>query len=204
MIARVRRAVLSRIPTENRTAGAVAAVAVALVVAAGVWLLLDSDDEAAPAPTTNTAVTGGATTARTIAPALVSAAELRRLAAVAPVPVYWAGARPGTSLEVSRRADGAFFVRYLPGGRPAGDGRPALTVATYPRADGFGEIQGAADRPGADTFSLPGGGVAVYERSSPTNVHFAFPGQPYQVEVYSPSRDLARRLVAAGGVMRLG
>jgi hypothetical protein len=189
---------LLRTLDERRAAGIVAAVAVGLVIAVGTWLVLDRGDDArteatvAPAPT-----------ATALQPALVSADELRRLAQVAGAPVFWAGTRPDTSLEVSRGTDGSFFVRYLPPGREAGDGRPALTVATYPRADGFGEVQGAAARDDATSFELPAGGLAVVDDAASTNVHFAYPEQPYQVEVYSPSEGVARQLVEAGAVAEL-
>jgi len=94
-------------------------------------------------------------------------------------------------------------VRYLPRDREAGDGRPALTVATYPRTDGFGEVTGAAAREGASSFELPGGGLAVIDPEAETNVHFAFPERAYQVEVFAPTEGLARQLVESGAVTQL-
>jgi len=204
MIARMEEATVRRRLDSRRVTGVVAAAAVGLVVAVVVWLVLDlTDDETTP-PAAQPAAAAPAPAATALQPAVVSETELRRLATVAGVPVYWAGTRSGTSLEVSRGTDGSFFVRYLPDGRRAGDARPALTVATYPRADGFDEVTGAAARADASSFELPGGGLAVADTSTRTNVHLAFPDRAYQVEVFSPVAGAARRLVASGAVSPLG
>jgi hypothetical protein len=205
MIARMEEATVRRRLDSRRVTGVVAAAAVGLVVAVVVWLVLDLTDDETTRPAAQPPATAAPAPAATaLQPAVVSEAELRRLATVAGVPVYWAGTRSGTSLEVSRGTDGSFFVRYLPDGRSAGDARPALTVATYPRADGFDEVTGAAARADASSFELPGGGLAVADTSTRTNVHLAFPGRAYQVEVFSPVADVARRLVASGAVSPLG
>ena len=49
-------------------------------------------------------------------------------------------------------------------------------------------------------LALPRGGLAVAGESGGTNVHLAYPGQPYQVEVYSPLVGEALRLVGNGTV----
>src|SRR6185436_16228570 len=98
MIARMEEATVRRRLDSRRVTGVVAAAAVGLVVAVVVWLVLDlTDDETTPPAATE------------LQPAVVSETELRRLATVAGVPVYWAGTRSGTSLEVSRGTDGSFF-----------------------------------------------------------------------------------------------
>src|SRR6185436_17908967 len=103
MIARMEEATVRRRLDSRRVTGVVAAAAVGLVVAVVVWLVLDlTDDETTP-PAAQPA-------AAALQPAVVSETELRRLATVAGVPVYWAGIRSGTSLEVSRGTDGSFFV----------------------------------------------------------------------------------------------
>jgi hypothetical protein len=188
----------------RRAAGVVAAAAVGLVVAVVVWLVLDLTDDERTQPAVQPVAVAPAPATTALEPALVSEAELRRLAAVAGVQVYWAGRRPGTSLEVSRGTDASFFVRYLPVDREAGDPRPALTVATYPRNGGYDEVTGAASREDASSFRLPGGGLAVADTSTRTNVHLAFPGRAYQVEVFAPAAGVARRLVASGAVGPLG
>jgi hypothetical protein len=49
---------------------------------------------------------------------------------------YWAGVQTGMRIELTA-PDGTVFIRYLPSGEQAGSAAPALTVATYPRSNGF-------------------------------------------------------------------
>jgi hypothetical protein len=130
-----------------------------------------------------------------------SEAELRKLAASAPHPVYWAGPRAGQTYELTRTSDGRIYVRYLPEGVKAGDPRPQfLTVGTYPRANAFAELKRAANADGASSRPLPQGGLAVVSPGS-SSVYFGYPGARYQVEVYAPSAGSARQLVFGGQVV---
>ena len=134
-------------------------------------------------------------------PFVATSAELRALASRLRHPVYWVGPRAGARYEVTRTGDGTVYVRYLPSGVAAGDPRRGLlTVATYPRTDALGDVRAAAERPGAQSFDLPAGGLAVYDDASPENVHLAFPGVDRQVEVYSTELDVGA-LVRAGEVV---
>ena len=182
--------------------GAVAALAVAGGLLA--WVLVDrSDSDQSAQETTTPAVTPAAPTtpAETVSqPTIRTIAELRAAAAISPNPIYWAGARAGTQLEVSQTSGGTVFVRYLPTGTTAGDTQPHLTVATYARPNGYAEVQAAAKNEGSRSLELDGGGLAVYDPGASGNVHLAFPGQPYQIEVFSPEDDLALRLVTNGKI----
>ena len=131
-------------------------------------------------------------------PEIASLADLRALADSGET-FYWAGVRSGTQIELAA-SDGTVFIRYLPPGEPAGSTAPALTVATYPRANAFDEVSRAAEDADATQLELPRGGLAVAGGTGGTNVHLAYPGQPYQVEVYSPRVGEALRLVANGTV----
>jgi hypothetical protein len=95
-------------------------------------------------------------------------------------------------------------VRYLPAGARAGDLAPHLTVATYPTPNGFTEIKAAAKNAKTKTIRLAGGGLAVYDLATPTNVHLAFPAQKYQVEVFSPDKGTATSLVSRGAIRPIG
>lgn len=168
--------------------GAVAAVALAVAFVA--WLAIDRDDDgqsAAP-PTTSVAV-----------PEIATVADLRALGNTV---FYWAGTRPDTHFELTSADDGTVFIRYLAPGQAAGSQQPALTVATYARPNGFAEVERAAKRGNVARIDLPEGGVAVADEKGKRNVHFAYPGQPYQVEVYSPQPGVARRLVESGAITR--
>jgi hypothetical protein len=170
--------------------GVGAVVAVGLAAAFLAWLLIvrtdDGETTAAP-PVPSTAV-----------PEIASLADLRALADSGAT-FYWAGVQDGTRIELTAPG-GTVFIRYLPSGEQAGSTAPALTVATYPRSNGFEEVRRAADGENVTELELPRGGLAVVDEATGTNVHLAYPDQPYQVEIYSPQAGVARRLVANGTV----
>lgn len=170
--------------------GVVAVVAVCLVAAFLAWLLFvrPDDDGASSAPAVPSAAV----------PKIASLADLRALADSGET-FYWAGVRTGTRIELTAAGE-TVFIRYLPSGEQVGSAAPELTVATYPRSNGFKEVSGAAKRKGVTKLELPRGGLAVVDDTTGTNVHLAYPDEPYQVEVYSPRVGVARRLVANGTV----
>ena len=143
--------------------------------------------------------------AGTAEPFAANAGQLRRLAgSLHPAPVYWAGWKQGTRYEVTLTKDGTVYVRYLPSGVRAGDPRKGLlTVATYPRAGATAEVEAAGKRDGAVSFHVPSGGIAVYDRATPENVHLAYPDEAWQIEVYgSKGMDVAS-LVRSGKIVRV-
>lgn len=168
-----------------------ALVAVGLAAALVVWLVVGrSGDDSS---------TSGAAE---VEPTLMSSAELADLAGSTSTPVYWAGPRGGTRYEVTRTGTGTLYLRYLPPALQPGAVEPALTVVTYPLENALARTRaGAGER--SSRIQLPGGGLAVVDPSRPTNVHFAYPEQAVQVEVYSPTPGLARRLVVSGAVRPL-
>lgn len=150
------------------------------------WLMVGGKGEPSTAPSKVSAV---------------SEAGLRDFAASVRNPVYWAGPRTGQTYELFRTADGRVYVRYLPAGVKVGDPRPHfLTVGTYPLANGFAALKRISRAPGATAHALPGGGLAVSNAGS-LSVYLAYPGAKYQVEVYTPSRGAARKLVLGGQVV---
>lgn len=194
-------------PPRPRTSSPVrlgAIVAIGLGVAFIAWLLVarGDDDETAAPPTT--VANAAPQPPAEVSPTIVSLGQLSAAAAESATPLYWAGPRPGTRYELTRTANGAVYVRYLPKGAAAGDVEPALTVVTYPMPDGLARIRTATRSAGATRIVLPGGGLAVVDAGRPTNIHFAYPGQSAQVEVYAPQSGVARRLVRSGAVRPLG
>jgi hypothetical protein len=170
-----------------------AIVALALAAAFVAWLLLRQDSNGKERP--------AAETARAI-PRSVSAAQLRAFASTARHPLYWSGTRARVHYELTEAAAGRVFVRYLPAGVRVGDRRARfLAIGTYPDRDAFAQIRAAGKRPGAVKLALTGGGLAVYDRTRPTSVYFAYPGSNVQVEVFAPGASTARRLVLAGQVV---
>ena len=174
-----------------------AVLALALAVGFVVWLLTRGDDSSSPSlsPTTQPS--------RRAQP-LLRAATPRSIAALSAKmkqPIFWAGRRRGVKYELTRTVDGRVYVRYLPRGVRVGNrSGEYLLIGTYPVRDAYAAVQRATKEAGAQTFSVPGGGLAVVNSSAPKNVYFAFPHGRYQVEVFDPSAQRARRLVASGAV----
>ena len=140
----------------------------------------------------------GPTKSTTAHAAYATVGDLRRLAASAGHPVYWAGPRPGMTYERTQTSDGRIYVRYLPAGVLAGAPRPYLTIGTYPVPNSIAAINGIAKRTGARTFAVAGGGLAVVDSAHPTSVYLAFTGSNYEIEVFDPSAGRARQIVASG------
>lgn len=179
-----------------------AILAVALGAGFLAWVLLDDNDAAEPTPAVTSAPT--AAIQGLARPSIQSVGDLRTAAGSSRVPFYWAGPREGTRLELTRAPTGAIFIRYLPPETRPGDLKPFLTVATYPRRNGFAEVRTASRNGESRRIKLAGGGIAVYDPDQPRNVHLAYPGQAYQIEVFSPEAGVATRLVSTGAIRPIG
>jgi hypothetical protein len=169
-----------------------AAIALALAVAFAAWLVLrerGGETPAADGPVSSAA----------------SVAQLRALPNRTGHPVYWAGRVEDHTYELTRPTDGNVYVRYLPPGVRVGDRQPDYTtVGTYPRPGAMRELRRLSRQPGAVSFPVADGGIAVYGRARPTSVYLAFPGEDVQVEVYDPTPRKARRLARSGRVRPIG
>jgi hypothetical protein len=174
-------------------------IALGAAVAFLVWLFVrDGDDNGS-----NSANTTGTREQNLVVPA--TAQSLRNLAGSVGHPVYWAGPRRDLKYELTQTTDGRIYIRYLPREVAIGDRRGGyLIVATYPVQNAFKAVQTAARENGAHTITLPSGGLAVYNDSSPSNVYFALPGSNYQIEVYDPNAARARSLVTSGRITPIG
>jgi hypothetical protein len=173
-----------------------AVIAVALAVAFIVWLLVRGGGDS----TTTTSTPAQTSTVKAVAPRVASQAELRALAVQLGHPVYWVGSESGRAYELTMTSDARVFVRYLPSGVKAGTKSAGYTfVGTYPFNAPQHALQGLAKN-GDVSFSAPGGGLAVYAPSTPTNIYVAFPRSNVEIEVYDPSPKRARSLVASGQV----
>ena len=171
---------------------AVAATVVLVGVGLLVWLVLRD--------------TGGGSSNPTSDGATVSAAseqQLRSLASSVGHQIYWVGAKPGYTYELTKKPDGSILIRYLPAGVKVGDSRAHLTVATYPVRNALGAIESVKGS-NIVSFTIPNGGAAEYTKSYPESVHLAYPGSDYQVEVYDPSPAAARQIVTSGQLTTIG
>jgi hypothetical protein len=145
-----------------------------------------------------------ATTSEATGPVVATAASLKALATSLGHPVYWAGAQPNTTLELTQTTDGRTFVRYLPAGAAAGDKAPYLTIATYPLEDAYAATKASASGSASVTLTPVKGRIAVYANATATNVHLADKGVAVQVEVYDPSPAVPPSLVRSGAVVPVG
>jgi hypothetical protein len=183
-----------------------AVLAIAAAAGLGAWAVIANRDSGAPSaspgpPAATTTGTPAATTAtaRPIAPVGLSANGLRTLTASISQPIYWVGPKPGYLYELTRTSTGKIFVRYLPPGTPVGAKKATyLIIATYPFR---GALKALKNLTTARHVAIPGGGIAIVDKTHPQSVHLAYPGIDNQVEVYdpSPARSLA---IARSGTVR--
>lgn len=176
-----------------------AVVAIALGAAFVVWLLVRGNDDSSTASPTTTAATPS------IGPVAASLARLHALSAKTGHPTYWVGPRRGQRYELTRTAGDRVFVRYLPAGVAVGNRRADYTiVGTYPTPRALKVLRNLAKQPGEKSAPVPGGGIAVYGISKPTNVYVAYPGSNVQIEVFDPSSTRALLLATSGRVVPVG
>jgi hypothetical protein len=171
-----------------------AVIAVALLIGFVVWLLVRGGGSGS---TTESTATGPA-----VGPVAVTQGELRSRSIDEGHPIYWAGPKENTTYELTRTSNGRIFIRYLPEGVPVGVNKADYTiVGTYPVPDATSVLEGLAKKSGEQKLSVPGGGIAVYSTSQPTNVYVAYPGSNLQIEVFDPSAERALGIVASGQVV---
>jgi hypothetical protein len=136
---------------------------------------------------------------------IVSAGSLRAAAAKETTPVYWAGERGGTRLELSRPSKDRTYVRYLTGDAEAGDPRPSfLTVSTYAQPNAVAALRRQGKAPGGPISLAPGNATVYFDRTDPRSVYLAYPGVPVEIEVYDPSFERALQLVNSGQIVVVG
>lgn len=171
---------------------------VAGLLAASTLLLLagcgdDGEETTTSAEATETTSQG---VPPTDGPIEVSPEELSEFAQLQTI--YWAGEIPGTKLELTVNEVGNLFLRYIDEDAEIGTSDPYLTISTYPADPALELLQTEAQRTGAETEELPGGGLVMIDADSPTNVYLAYPGGDFQVEVYDPDPEKARSIVTDG------
>ncbi|MDX6479597.1 MAG: hypothetical protein QOG85_107 [Gaiellaceae bacterium] len=131
-------------------------------------------------------------------PVLMSAAQLEAEAKFLGQPIYWAGPKKGYVYEFQHTSAGYVYVRYLPRGIPVGDPGTHLTVATYPFKGAVKGVKGASK---GKWTKGPDGSVLYVRNDHPGSVLMAFPGVPYEIEVYDP-RPASSAFIAQSGDVR--
>ena len=176
----------------KRGLGVAAVVVIALVVGFLVWLLVIRDDNSA-------------TTAQPNANARAATEiELRDLQDKVGHPIYWIGSDTSKTYELTKLRNGNIYIRYLPEGVEIGDPKPGYTtVGTYLSPNAFEKLVTGSKRKDATSYRFESGAIAVTYSGAPSSVFFAFPNQPYTVEVFDPSPERALALVKSGQVQPL-
>ena len=176
-------------------------VAVALAAAFAVWLLVrDNDDSSGPTVTAEQTKTTEA-----LGPMAADLAALRAVADDAGHPVYWLGPQRNRVYELTRTESGRIFIRYLPPNVRVGNRAAQFTiVGTYPVDDALDVLRDLSEQEDERSAPVPGGGLAVYSTSSPSNVYVAFPGSNVQIEVFDPSAERALQLATSGRLVPVG
>jgi hypothetical protein len=169
---------------------------VAVAVAVLVWLLVRGGGSSSNgAATTATSTTASVTP---LGPVVATQATLVAFAAALKRPIYWVGPQPGFRYEFTETSAGNIYVRYLPRGVRVGDPRAAFrVVATYPYPDALSRLGKIA---GTSGQRLTGGALIVPSAKYPKSVHMAFPGSPYEIEVFDPVPGQARTIALSGRV----
>jgi len=180
-----------------------AVVAIALAAALLAWLIVRGNGDSSSSSTTGQATT--TTAAAAARPVAATPATLSALADEVGHPVYWVGPRQNRTYELTRTSNGRIFIRYLPPDAEVGNRSARYTiVGTYPVESAHEVLQKLSTQPGEKSAPAPGGGLAVYSTSSPSNVYVAYPGSDVQIEVFDPSARRALRLVTSGSVTPVG
>lgn len=119
--------------------------------------------------------------------------ELRDVVVTLGETVYWAGPQRGAKYTMNAQNVGAIYVRYLPDGKGISDTAPNYRViATYKEANGYDATLAAGNQANGVSVARPDNtGVIYYNKNTPTNVYLAYKSQPYQIEIFDPSAEVA-------------
>ncbi len=178
-----------------------AVVALAIVAGIVVWVIVGRNSNSNPAAATTTRP-ASQPVVKPIGPVALREAALRSEAVTIGQPIYWAGAQRGHRYEFTRTNGDKVYVRYLPSSVKAGaPGARYLIIATYPDTNAYRGLLAVSN---GQQVRVPGGGIALVDTSYPKSVHLAYPGVPYQVEVYDPSPATALRVATSGKVAPVG
>lgn len=133
---------------------------------------------------------------------IVSVDSLRKTVSSEEPPVYWAGEKDGTEVELSRPEAGRTYIRYLTGDAEAGDERADfLTVGTYAQEDPIEALRKQGKESGGVIAKAPGNATVFFSRTEPSSVYLAYPGVEAQIEVYDPNFTRALQLVNSGQIV---
>jgi hypothetical protein len=133
-----------------------------------------------------------------IGPLALSYVQLRNEARVFGGPIFWAGPGRGYRYELTRTTSDHFYVRYLPPGVRAGaPSAKFVVVATYHFPGAYKSLKRVAK---GKAVRGPGGSLIFTRPDNPKSVLLAYPGYPYEVEVYAPSPAVAAAVARSGRV----
>ncbi len=135
------------------------------------------------------------------APRIVDVDEVLAVAGSLGHPIYWAGLKPSTQLELREEPEGSVYLRYLPEGTDAGEAPGGfLTVGTYPVADAQGALRSTAAKAGSTVSHTDDGALVLVNPAESTSVYLAYPQSDLQLEVYDPRPGRALELIRSGAI----
>jgi hypothetical protein len=169
-------------------------ILIAIAVAVGAWLILGHDSKGKKKQ--------NARTYKAIGPLALHQSGLMARALTLGQPMYWAGPKPGFRYEFWRTSKGYIYVRYLPKGVHVGsDGKKYLVIGTYYVP---GAVQALKKESKGRGVQGPHGSYIYARPKDPKSVLIAWPGKPYEVEVYSPHASESATIAESDQVKSVG
>jgi len=177
-------ALVSNLTNNKKNLLTVAALAALLLLVA--WLVSGNSSKDSSQPATSSVGNGDTRKFPSIPATVVTKDELIAATKDLGLVIYWNGEMPDTNIELTVLTEGKVFVRYLPKDVPAGAADPYFTVATYFDPEGFARVQSIGSNEGAKYINYSGGAVAASSSKSDSNIYFAYDGNPFLYNIYSP------------------
>lgn len=168
-----------------------AAVLVAIAIGIGAWFVVSRATSTSPA--------GSGAAVSSHGPHAVTAEGLRAAAARLGHPIYWLGAKPRSTYELTITSSGMAYVRYLPAGVAVGSKRPVfLTVGTYPTRNAYATLAAARKLKGSQVQEISPNAIAVTYASHPHSAYIAWRDKALVVEIFDPKPLGAQSLARYG------
>lgn len=188
-------------PSKQVRIGAAVAIVAALLL--GAWAVFGGKGAGTTAsPSPSASPSAAATKPNILGPVIADEAAVKAAVAKSGHPVFWAGNRKGTTMELTITGDNVVEIRYLPAGATPGAGT-YLTVASWPDEQAWEQLQQAAERDGGMSVEGKGKAKTMYTTNSdtPNNAYAAIEGVPVLGEAFDPEPGSAWELIRTGKIV---
>lgn len=182
---------------------------IAIAIAGGLlgWLLTrgSGDHKAAPSTVVTGQILPGIPAGAHVGPSTYTVDGLRGMRSALHQPIYWLGRQQGYTYELERTSRGNVFLSYLPPGvKSSGNRKAYVVVGTYPVKNAADGLRKVAEKTNAQISKLPGGGIALFGGNHPRSGYVAYPNADFEIEVYAPKLQQARKLILSGKLRPVG